>query len=238
MERDDQLLQELADLRSKVRELQARVPTVDRASKRRDRRLTIAYVLVVVLTMGFVGIGAATALPGSDSVFSDDIRDNAVKARHIADGAVRSDDIANGQVRGPDLGLASDNHCGTEQVHSWALIELNPDMPHNTWLGGPTVLPGAYNCSGQKVQLMSKNHGNFCIRFLGDPAWLAVSNGAFYEGNGADADILEIDLGPRDAAFCKGTGGFPLRVFEYTPYESAPSYYRPVSYGSVVVTTF
>jgi hypothetical protein len=47
--------------------------------------------------------GTAYALDGSNTVFSDDIVDGAVKTADIGSGQVRTQEIANGKVQGKDL---------------------------------------------------------------------------------------------------------------------------------------
>jgi hypothetical protein len=91
-----------------------RIPAVDRSSRRHDRRLTLAYVLVTAVVVGLTAVGSASALDGSNTVFSDDIVDgtvssydlknNTVITSDIKDNSIASRDIADGTITGPDVG--------------------------------------------------------------------------------------------------------------------------------------
>ncbi len=62
------------------------------------RSHVIAYVALF-----FALTGTAMALPGTNTVFSDDIVNGDVKSADIADGKVNSIDIHDNQVRSPDI---------------------------------------------------------------------------------------------------------------------------------------
>lgn len=70
-----------------------RIPRVDRSSRRRDRRLTIAYVFVAILAVSIAGLGAASALEGTNTVFGDDIVNGTVTTQDLRDGTVVAVDV-------------------------------------------------------------------------------------------------------------------------------------------------
>jgi hypothetical protein len=67
-------------------------------------RLTYANVVSSLCLFLVLGGGAAYALGGSNTVFTDDIVNGEVKVADIGQGAVTADELANGQVKAPDIG--------------------------------------------------------------------------------------------------------------------------------------
>jgi uncharacterized protein YjbI with pentapeptide repeats len=102
---------DLQDVLEKVDRLQAevtrlsedRIPRVDRTSRRRDQRLGGAFVLMAVTAVGLAGLGSASALDGTNTVFTDDIVSNAVTSTKIADGAVGGADVRDGGITSVDI---------------------------------------------------------------------------------------------------------------------------------------
>ncbi len=86
---------------SRLRE--ERIPAVDRSSRRRDRRLTIAYVAAAALAVGLAGVGSASALDGSNTVFSDDIVDGTLTSLDVAKNTLITSDIKDNSIAGRDL---------------------------------------------------------------------------------------------------------------------------------------
>jgi hypothetical protein len=67
-------------------------------------RLTYANVVSSLALFLVLTGGAAYALDGSNTVFTDDIVNGEVKVADIGQGAVTTDEIANGQVKAGDVG--------------------------------------------------------------------------------------------------------------------------------------
>jgi hypothetical protein len=167
-----------------------RIPAVDRSSRRRDRRLTLAYVLVTAVVVGFTAVGSASALDGSNTVFSDDIvdgtvtsldvaknslitsdiKDNSIASRDVADGTLNSADVANAGLTGEDINLTNDNQCNGETVWGTAVVNADaavPDTFTTDWVGWQ------HSCSGQPVRVRRTGFGTYDLDF-GSPARLAV----------------------------------------------------------------
>jgi hypothetical protein len=86
---------------SRLRE--ERIPAVDRSSRRRDRRLTVAYLAAAALAVGLADVGSASALDGSNTVFSDDIVDGSVTTFDVAKNSLITSDIKDNSIAGRDL---------------------------------------------------------------------------------------------------------------------------------------
>jgi hypothetical protein len=76
------------------------------------RQQWIGVIALLVVLSG----GTAYALDGSNTVFSDDIVDGAVKTADIGSGQVRTQEIANGKVQGKDLAP------GAGGARAWGLV--------------------------------------------------------------------------------------------------------------------
>ena len=79
------------------------------------RSNVIGYIALFAFAMS----GTASALDGSDTVFSDDIVNGEVKPADIATNAVRTSEIENGQVGTADLGdgTVAETEAGRRQRH-------------------------------------------------------------------------------------------------------------------------
>lgn len=110
----NELNAELDELRARLAALEGeRLPKVDRASRRRDRRQVIGGVGLFVVALGLAGAVSASALSGSNTVTSDDIVDGqvlyadikngAVTGGKLLDNSVTSADIANGTLAATDF---------------------------------------------------------------------------------------------------------------------------------------
>ena len=75
---------------------------ITRLPRRRVGRAA-AYVLVLVVTLGLGTYGTASALTGSNTVYSDDIVDQQVFGKDIRDGTIRSADVADNSLTGADI---------------------------------------------------------------------------------------------------------------------------------------
>ncbi|WP_183092441.1 hypothetical protein [Nocardioides stalactiti] len=97
----EQVVAELARLAEENRRLRAdvtrlsteRIPHVDRSSRRRDRRLTLAYLFVAIFSVGLAGLATATALPGTDTVDGGDIVNGTVSTSDVKDGTLGAADV-------------------------------------------------------------------------------------------------------------------------------------------------
>src|ERR671915_33067 len=67
-------------------------------------RVTYANVVSSLALFLVLGGGAAYALEGSNTVFTDDIVNGEVKVLDIGEGEVKTPEIANGQVKTADIG--------------------------------------------------------------------------------------------------------------------------------------
>ncbi len=102
------IVDELASLRAEVTQLrEERIPRVDRSSRRRDRRLTLAYVLMTAVVVGVTSVGSASALDGTNTVFSDDIVDGTVSSLDLKNNSVITSDIKDDSIAGRDVATGS-----------------------------------------------------------------------------------------------------------------------------------
>lgn len=197
------LEQRISDLEAELSRLrEERIPQVDRSSRRRDRRLTIAYLVAGVLAVGLAGVGSASALDGSNTVFSDDIVDGTVAGvdvkdasiggvdiknssvagidvadgsltgADVADGGLRGADIADGSVTGLDLDLFDDNQCTLETVLGTASVNADPAVPD---LYTDQWLAWQHSCSGATVQVKRLSVGYYYVKFSNSARLAVVS---------------------------------------------------------------
>lgn len=188
-----EIADEIAALRAEVDRLrEERIPQVDRSSRRRDRRLTLAYVMVTAVVVGSASLGSASALDGSNTVFSDDIvdgtvttldvarnslitsdiRDNSLASRDVEDGTLAGADVADGSITGKDINLFDDSLCTGETILGTAVINADPLVPDfftPNWVGYQ------HSCSGQTVLVNRAAQGVYYVDFGSqNPAKLAV----------------------------------------------------------------
>lgn len=90
-----------------------RIPHVDKSSRRRDRRLTVAYVLATALVVGLASVGSASALDGSNTVFSDDIVDGTVTSLDVKNNAIITSDVKDGSIASRDI---ADESIGNSDI--------------------------------------------------------------------------------------------------------------------------
>jgi hypothetical protein len=102
-------------------------------------RLTYANVVSTICLFLILSGGAAYALDGSNTVFSDDIVNGEVKGADIANGqvaaaeltanSVRSGEVADGQVRSQEIGngqiQAKDLARGASGARAWGLVRVD-----------------------------------------------------------------------------------------------------------------
>ncbi len=106
-----ELIEKVDRLQAEVTRLsEERLPHVDRSSRRRDQRLGGAFTLLAVAALGLAGLGSASALDGTNTVFTDDLVANAVTSSKIADGTIGGVDIRDASIASVDIkdaGIAS-----------------------------------------------------------------------------------------------------------------------------------
>ena len=82
-------------------------------------RLTYPNVISTLALIAVIAGGTAAALPGKNSVQSNDLRKNAVKARAIASNAVRGGEVKDGAVGGAEV---ADRSLGYADVGSGSSV--------------------------------------------------------------------------------------------------------------------
>ncbi|RNL59952.1 hypothetical protein EFK50_21425 [Nocardioides marmoriginsengisoli] len=110
---DNELRQTIERLEAEIEALKSdRIPTVDRASKRRDRRQIVAGLALFVVAVMVGGTVSASALSGINTVDSGDIKNGQVKSADIGTEQVYGNDIKNGAVASADV--ADNSLTGTD----------------------------------------------------------------------------------------------------------------------------
>lgn len=106
----NELRQEIDLLKAQVAALtDERLPKVDRASKRRDRRQVLGGFGMFVIALLMAGSLSASALAGSNTVTSDDIVDNGIYHTDIRDSTLTGTDVKNDSLTGSDINESSLN---------------------------------------------------------------------------------------------------------------------------------
>lgn len=149
---DQQTADELAQLRAEVAQLrEQRIPLVDRSSRRRDRRLTYAYVLATAVAVAFASLGSASALDGTNTVFTDDIVANAVTGPKILDGTITSLDVRDGAVGSVDV---RDGSIGTTDIADGSVgsVDIKDGTVESADLAGSATAPHPVLRSGQTMR--------------------------------------------------------------------------------------
>jgi|SRR3954447_17898765 hypothetical protein len=153
-------------------------------------RLTYANVVATLSLFLVLSGGTAVALTGSNTVFSDDIVDNQVKA-----GDVRNDTLAGGGLTAPDLGPGS---VGGSEVQSNSLT--GPDVKESSL--------GRVPQAGNADTLDGLDAASFGVGIMGgvmkDAGAAAVANGTQYAPSG-------VSTGTVTGASVAPAGGFVAR---------------------------
>lgn len=101
----DELLAKIERLEAEVAALKdERLPKVDRASKRRDRRQVLGGFGMFILALTVAGTLSASALAGTNTVASDDIIDGQIYTTDIRDSTISGTDVRNSSLTGADIG--------------------------------------------------------------------------------------------------------------------------------------
>jgi hypothetical protein len=101
---DNELQQRIESLESQIEALTSeRIPKVDRASKRRDKRQVFAGFGLFAVALLVAGTMSASALSGSNTVLSDDIKDTEVHGSDINSNAVTGAKVKDDTLTGADV---------------------------------------------------------------------------------------------------------------------------------------
>jgi len=101
---DEELFRKIERLEAQVEALaNERLPKVDRASKRRDRRQVLSGLGLFAIAVMIAGTMSASALSGSNTVLSDDIKDGQVHGIDINADAVTGAKVKDDTLTGADV---------------------------------------------------------------------------------------------------------------------------------------
>jgi hypothetical protein len=105
---NDELLQKIERLELQVEALtNERIPKVDRASRHRDRRQIVSGFGLFAVALLIAGTMSASALSGTNTVDSGDIKAGEVKGSDIAADVVTGAKVKDGSLTGDDLAFES-----------------------------------------------------------------------------------------------------------------------------------
>jgi len=146
---DKELLQKIERLEAQVEALTSeRIPTVDRASKRRDKRQVFAGFGLFAVAVMIAGTMSASALSGSNTVDSGDIKDGTITSPDIASSAilgsrVRDDTLTGADIKESTLVLPSAGSSVIGQIRSTGSTTVagsptDPPTPVNVPVSGGT----------------------------------------------------------------------------------------------------
>jgi hypothetical protein len=145
----------------------------------------IGYATVACLCIA----GTAQAIPGTNTVDSEDIIDGQVTRPDIAAGAVTSGKVANDSLTGADVAenmlSFSSAGCKTGLVHSYARVKGSATMP-SSFTTSSTYVDFDRSCATSgEVQVRRVGTGNYEVRFAGESTGLAL---ATPHGGDGDSD--------------------------------------------------
>lgn len=198
---DQQVADELAQLRAEVAQLREQgIPQVDRSSRRRDRRLTYAYLLVTAMVVAFASLGSASALDGTNTVFTDDIVANAVTGGKILDGTVTGLDVKDGAVGSIDV---RDGSIGTTDIANGSVgsIDIKDGSVEASDLDESATVPQPVLRSGQTMRgLWAAGTGGFrpVVEAITFPQQLPAAFDVTH--------VVFLDFGTPFSANCPGHG--------------------------------
>ncbi len=244
------LIERVARLEAElVRLREERIPSVDRSSKRRDQRLGAAFMLMAVLVLGLAGLGSASALDGSNTVFTDDIVSGAVTSGKIMDGTVggvdvkdgtiTTTDIYDGTVRGTDVKnetlTAADLAAGTVGSSEIADGTINSaDVANGGLTGADIDLTNDNQCNGETVQGTALVDADPNVPNAFTTNWLAWQHSC----SGAQVEVRRVGIGWYELDFhspsrlAVATGGPANLAFASTANTVAGQFYVYVSDAS------
>jgi len=173
---DDELLRKIERLEAQVEALTSElIPKVDRGSKRRDKRQVFAGFGLFAIAILIAGTMSASALSGSDTVLSDDIKDTEVHGSDINTNAVSSSKVKDNSLTGADVNESS----------------LVPTCPTGLSRAGdvcysPLKTMALFGdaltaCAGERLRLPSLSEMYLVGAATGDTAFLWVDDAGYYE---------------------------------------------------------
>jgi len=105
---DNGLLQKIERLEAEIEALKSEcIPTVDRASKRRDKRQVFAGFGLFAVAVMIAGTMSASALSGTNTVDSGDIVDGTITNADIKSDAILGSRVRNDSLTGADINEGS-----------------------------------------------------------------------------------------------------------------------------------
>ena len=168
---------------------------------------------------------ADNTLTGADvaanSLTGADVADNNLTGADVADNSLAGADIAENTLNVADLGCQSGKVLGFARVNGLALAQ-----DHITsWTSDPTYIDITNNCAGDEVLVRWFGSGFYDIKFVGNPAALAVAtiNGRastdidnivsvekrFDEGGYFAVTVMDVCDTGADSLWCRNTGAAP-----------------------------
>jgi len=125
---DNETRREIEALKAQVEALtRERIPTVDRASKRRDKRQVLAGFGLFAVAVTIAGTMSASALSGTNTVDSGDIVDGTITSSDI-----KSDSILGSRVRNDSLTGADINESTLALPLGYEVVKSSPvTLTHN-----------------------------------------------------------------------------------------------------------
>ena len=143
----DELRQEIELLKAQVAALtDERLPKVDRASRRRDRRQVIGGFGMFAIALLMAGTLSASALAGQNTVTTDDIVAEHVRNSDIGSNSVSGSKVYPDTLTGADINESSLNLAGTSGY------ERVEGSTHSFPTGSPTASIGSdVDCPTGKV---------------------------------------------------------------------------------------
>jgi hypothetical protein len=115
----------------------------------------------------FLVLGTGSAYANHLQVFSSDIVDGQVNSVDVRDNGLTGNDIAENTLSVPKMG------CQIGTVHGFARIKGSATP--STYTTASTAIDTKYNCSGSGVYVRRASKGVYYVRFLGNPAVLALT---------------------------------------------------------------
>jgi len=161
----DELRHEIELLKAEIATLkEERLPQVDRASKRRDKRQVFAGFGLFAVAIVIAGTMSASALTGTNTVDTGDIKDgnvrtgdiytNAVIGSKVKDGALRGADLADNTIGGSKLDASSMFYVAKTDVRT---VTASTSGNHNVSCEpGDLALAGGFANSGTGVEIYTE----------------------------------------------------------------------------------
>ncbi len=123
--------------------------------------------------------GSLTGVDIADnSLFGADIVNGSLSSDDVADGSLYGGDIADGSLTGTDIAentlSVAAMGCQSGKVLGFARVKGQADIP-SLYTSDPAYIDIVNNCSGGEVLVRSAGYGVYHVKFVGNPAGLAVA---------------------------------------------------------------